>query len=343
MARRQSNGDGTRPKYDEKKKLWRIDLTISDDGENKSRKSLYGTSEAEVKAKRDKLKDEVKNGCLVTSEINKLTLGAWLKEWLEVYKKNDVKDNSYNLYENCIRLWISEKLNNVPIKKIRNSTLQKFINEFSETYSGQSCGIMRTVLQQSLGIAVKNKYILTNPADGLKVPAKNKKEVIPLTKNELKVLLAHCKGTRNYLYYVLSVYTGARIGEVLGLSWDDIDINNKVIHIKHSLVLSINGGGCKLGSTKTGKCRDIPILKEVIGVLKWHKAKQAEEKLQMGQGYNPNNMVFCDSNGDYLRNDKIRNEFKKIVKLLGIGKDATPHTLRHTFVSQKIIAAISNI
>lgn len=343
MAKRMSSGDGTRPKYDEKTKLWCIKLTISDDGENKSRKSLYGKSEAEVKEKRDKVQDELKNGCLVTSQIDKLTLGVWLNEWLEVYKKGDVRNASYDLYENCIRLWASDNLKKTPIKKIRHNTLQKFINELAEKYSGQTCNIMRTVLQQSLEIAVKNKYIITNPADGLKVPPKGKKEVVPFTKDELKLLLADRKGTRHYLYYVLSAYSGARIGEVLGLSWNDIDLKKNIIHIRYSLNLNRSERKYELGPTKTGKCREIPILPEVVNVLKWHKAKQAGEKLKIGKGYNINGMVFCNDVGDYLKIATVRDEFRKIVALLAIGKSSTPHTLRHTFVSQMISAGIANI
>jgi|GEM_PF-4323267 len=114
MARRQSNGDGTRPKYDESKKLWRIDLTIPD-GDTTKRRTLYGKSEAEVKEKRDKLKDEIKNGCIGTSQADKMTLGDWLDEWLEVYKNSHVANNTYTSYEICIRLWISQSLKKRPI------------------------------------------------------------------------------------------------------------------------------------------------------------------------------------------------------------------------------------
>ncbi len=177
----------------------------------------------------------------------------------------------------------------------------------------------------------------------MKVPPKNKKEVVPFTKDELKILLADRKGTRHYLYYVLSVYSGARIGEVLGLSWDDIDLKNSIIHIRHSLNLNRTERKYELGPTKTGKCRDIPILPEVIAVLKWHKVKQAEEKLQIGKGYNMSNMLFCDCAGSYLKSATVRDELRKVIALLNIGKNVTPHTLRHTFVSQMISAGIANI
>ena len=341
MARRQSNGDGTRPKYDEKKKLWRIDLTISDDGENKSRRSLYGKSEAEVKLKRDKLKDELKNGCLVTSKIDKLTLGDWLNEWLNTYKRGKISDNTIASYEVCIRLRVSEMLKNTELKKIRHGALQKLINDLSKKYSGGTCSTVRVVLKQSLSVAVKNKYILHNPADGLEVPPKRKKEIIPLRKEELNLLLGDRKGTRHYLYYVLSVYSGARIGEVLGLSWNDIDMKKNIIHIKHSLKLNKLTNVYEVGTTKTGKCRDVPILPEVIAVLKWHKAKQAEEKLKIGKKYNVGNMVFCGYIGEYLAIDIIQREFNKVIKALNVNPEATPHILRHTFVSQMISAGVN--
>jgi len=211
------------------------------------------------------------------------------------------------------------------------------------------------VLQQSLKVAVKNKYILSSPATDLKVPTSENKKVIPLTDKELTKLLSDRKNTRNYLYYVLSVYTGARIGEVLGLSWDDIDLKNNIIHIRHSLKVSKNTNGDEiisatarktihvLGSTKTGKTRDVPLLPIVVNVIKQHKIKQIEEKLQIGQSYNSNNMVFCDVVGEYLKIKYMYDELKKAVKRLNIGTDVTPHTLRHTFVSQMISAGTTSI
>ncbi len=343
MARRMSNGDGTRPRYDEGKKLWRVDLTIPNDDGSKSRRTLYGKSEEEVKAKRDNKKDEIKNGCLVSSDIDKLTLGAWLDEWLEVYKKGKIANNTYSFYADTIRLRISDKLKGIVLKKIRHDTLQKFINESGKNYKGGTCSGIRVVLQQSLGVAVKNKYIINNPAIGLTIPPTIKKEVIPLTDAEVSILLADRKNTRNYLYYVLSVYTGARIGEVLGLSWDDIDFKNNTIHIRHSLKRNRTTNKYELGSTKTGKNRDVGILLKVVSAIKQHKAKQAEEKLQAGQGYNSNNMVFCNLVGEYLTIENMYNEFTKTIKNLTIGKEVTPHTLRHTFVSQMISAGNASI
>lgn len=339
MARRMSNGDGTRPKYDEKKKLWRIDITISDDDENKSRRSLYGKSEGEVKEKRDNLKDELKNGCLATSQVDKLTLGAWLDEWLEVYKKGKVANNTYTIYKNCIRLWINDDVKKIALKKLRHGTLQKMINDSENGI----CKSIRSVLHQSLQMAVKNKYILNNPANGLIIPLSNKKKVIPLTDEESSKLLADRKTKRNYLYYVLSVYTGARIGEILGLSWDDIDLKNNVIHIRHSLKYNRIIGKHEVGTTKTGASREVPILPKVVNAIKQHKSKQSVEKIKLGAGYNADNMVFCNAEGKYLQMDTVYKELKRVVSKLKIGTEVTPHTLRHTFVSQMISAGNASI
>ena len=289
--------------------------------------------------------NELKNGCLVSSSVDKLTLGVWLDEWLEVYKKGKGATNTYSSYSACIRLWIGDNLKKTHLKKVRHSVLQKAIND---SKSG-TCKIIRTVLQQSLTMATKNKYIINNPAIGLTVPTINKKKVTPLTDEEVSKLLIDRKNTRNYLYYLLSVYTGARIGEVLGLSWDDIDFKNNVIHIRHSLKVNKITNKHEIGATKTGKCRDVPLLPKVASAIKQHKIKQVEEKLQIGQSYNSNNMVFCDVVGEYLKLKYMYDELKKTIKRLKVGTDVTPHTLRHTFVSQMIsagntsIALISNI
>lgn len=180
--------------------------------------------------------------------------------------------------------------------------------------------------------------ILYSPADSLEVPPKGQKDVTPLTKEELQLLLDDRKDSKDYLYYILSVYSGARIGEVLGLSWDDVDLENNIIHIRHSLGLNRVKKVYELGPTKTRKPREVPISSKLLEPMRKHKLQQSIIKLKRGNGYNSKNMIFCNPSGDYAQPNSIRLDFRKAIARIGI--EATPHTLRHTFVSQMISAGV---
>lgn len=335
MAKRLPNGYGTMPKQ-MKNGRWRIDVTIKTDT-GSVRKSVYGESQEEAIAKKDELKRQGESG--VDLLAGKMSLGLWLNKWLETYNKNK-RHNTVTVYEATIKNRIEESVKDMPIKKVRNNHLQAMMNRQAEKYSSKTCGLIRTVLKQALDKAVKNQYILTNPAEGIEIPKKTIKQVVPLQKQEVQALLNAVKDTRNYIYYVLSVFTGCRIGEVLGLSWRDIDFKKKIIHIRHSLTYNKNTKEYELGPTKTSETRDIPMLPDVENCLKSHKLIQSKEKLQFGEGFNNQNMVLCSNAGDFMPIATISNEFLRVVDKLGI--EASPHSLRHTFASL-LISSGANI
>lgn len=335
MAARRENGAGTKPKQMENGR-WRIDISIKTDT-GSIRKTVYGDSQEEAIAKRDDLKRQAESG--VDLSAGKMTLGEWLNKWLETYNTNN-RHNTEAVYESTIKYRIEKSVKDMQLKQVRNSHLQAMMNRQAEKYSPKTCELIRTVLNQAFIKAVKNQYLLANPAAGLEIPKKNIRQVIPLEKEQMQLLLNTVKDSRNYIYYVLSIYTGCRIGEVLGLSWKDIDFRKKVIHVRHSLTYNTKEKKHEIGPTKTTETRELPLLPVVAKCLKSHKRKQSKEKLQFGEGFNTNDMVLCSSIGDFMSIGVMRNEFSKVMDKLGI--KASPHTLRHTFASQ-LISSGANI
>lgn len=117
------------------------------------------------------------------------------------------------------------------------------------------------------------------------------------------------------------------------MSWGDVDLKNKIIHIRHSVKYDRENKKYIIGSTKTPKAvRDIPIGDSVIAELKRQKARLAGNKLKLGDAYQNNNLVFSAESGKILNLNCIDAQFRLVIRKSKI-EHRTFHDLRHTFAS----------
>lgn len=137
--------------------------------------------------------------------------------------------------------------------------------------------------------------------------------------------------------------TGLRVGELLALRWQDIDLDKNALNVRQSLgrIKTFDEGSSaksKLAfgepKTKAGK-RLIPLPHHVVSLLKQHKRNQAEEKLKLGSGFNKENLVFCSLSGTPIDPKNFDRKFKSILKRAGLEK-INLHILRHTFATRML-------
>ncbi|GAV22668.1 tyrosine-type recombinase/integrase [Carboxydothermus pertinax] len=156
---------------------------------------------------------------------------------------------------------------------------------------------------------------------------RKKKEVRALTLEEqdafLRALAGHQLGTA----FILALGTGLRRGELLGLHWEDIDLEEGILHVKRNVVY-VRGHGIVVQPPKTEKGnRTIPIPKLVLKMLEGHQERLKAEGL-----YRPDGPVFPSKNGTYMYPDNFERTFRKLRKEAGI--DINLHALRHTFATR---------
>ena len=331
MAERRENGIGTKPKYDKDRNRWWQKISYTDHNEIKGRKTIYGSSEGECKQNAKDFLKRVDDGIDISFE--KMTFGQWLLKWMVAYKKPAIEVTSYASYDHQVNYHIIPELGKIKLKGLKRIQLQEFFNEKSKTLSPNTLQLIKAILVDALKMAVIDGYIVKSPAVSLKLPAVKGKEVKPLSKDEIGKLLKTSDGKRLYSMIYLAIHTGARKGELAGLSWTDIDLKSKQIHIRHSVKYNRDTKEYIIGNTKTPKAvRDIPISDIVVSELKRHKARQAEEQLKLGDVYEKNNLVFARETGRVISLNGVDMQFSTIIKNSGIER-RTFHDLRHTFAS----------
>jgi len=189
-------------------------------------------------------------------------------------------------------------------------------------------------LHKALAQAVKWSLIPRNPADAVKAPIPSTKEMRPLSAQEARKLLEAACGNRLEALYVLAIHTGMRRGELLGLRWDDIDLDSSSIRVRRTLTRPENGKRFALGKPKTKKsCRTVRLTQRAVEALKRHRARQAEEKLKAGSLYQDQGLVFASVNGGLINPSNLRQRsFASLLKRADL-PHITFHDLRHTCAS----------
>lgn len=321
----------------------------------------YTMYDKELKNIKKKLADkryEVEHG--LTGKADKITLNKWFEVWLTDYKNNKIKgttnQNYQNLYDNHIRNSLGKRV----LKQIKPIHIQKFYNDFiEEGYATTSLQTLHALLHNIFDIAVNNDLIVKNPCTGTVRPTAERKERRVLSSEEQTYFLNYVRRDEWQFYEPIittMLGTGVRVGEALGLKWEDIDFEKNTISINRTLVYIKNKETGKYGfeeqapKTKNSK-RTIPLHKNVVKALKRQKLNQNYQKLQgdwkSHKGFE--NLVFTGRKGQPQQSSSIQNILNRIIKAINeeetekaqaenrtpiIMEHLHPHALRHSFATR---------
>ena len=348
---RAAQGSGTIRKKTIMKKgrpytYWEARITTGyDQGTGKQiQRSFSGKTQKEVREKMQAVAVELNNGTY--KEPSKMTVGEWLDIWHDTYL-NNIKPRTVKIYENDIRLHIKPALGAIRLESLKTHTIQKFYNELTHGTKGKHPLSPKTVknihgvLHHALNQAVANEMLRFNPANACTLPRIEKKELKPLDEENIKEFLKVIQGTRYEDIFLVTLFTGMREGEVLGLTWDCVDFEKGILLINKQIQLHQEKelkGAYTLTSPKNGKSRTIAAAPFVMKCLKRQKVKQTEWRLKAGEAWgNPDGLVFTDEIGGHLTKSSVYREYKAMVKRVG-RPDARFHDLRHSYA----VAAISS-
>lgn len=333
MAKRKANGEGNIRKRADGR--WEGRYTA---GRNPSTgkviyKNVLGKTQAEVKEKLKKAIEETKG--LDIAKAESYTVGQWMDVWFEYYAQIKVRVSSHKTYEGYIKNHIKPNIGSIPLTKLTTLDLQMMYQklltggrvnrlESQNQPKGLSAKTVRNlnqIISSAMKLAMEQKLIAHNPADGCALPRVEHREMKTLPAEQLAAFLHEAKNTGVYEMYYLDLATGMRRGELLGLKWEDIDFDHGVIHIRRQ-VARLNGIVQEAPLKTKNSYRNISIGADAVELLKQKK----------GQDNGKSVYVFPSPTGGPLAPDSVLHMLHRVLKRAGLPKIRF-HDLRHTFAT----------
>ncbi|PGB20457.1 site-specific integrase [Bacillus toyonensis] len=287
-------------------------------------KTQQEAEDALIKLRAEFLDNEVVN-------LSQMTYTAYMDEWVKE-RKIHLQKSTFETHMIYYRNIIQPKLGHFKLGQIEPIHIQKFINDLvnDTNYSPHTIHLVFRIISASLKKAQVMKLIKENPATGTTLPRRVRKEINVWTYEQVCYFLEESRNvkrlTRCYVAFVMSILTGMRQGEIMGLRWKDIDFDRGIIYIRQTLTQTAE---IKPGAKNASSVRSIHIPAKLIEVLNEHYKKIKDERIFHGRGYNDNDLVICTQDGRPMIPRNLRKEFYHLTEKLGLPKIRF-HDLRHT-------------
>lgn len=339
-SKKRGNGEGTIFKREIKgKTYWIAEYTIEmyDKNGKRKRKTISGKTRQEVKLKLEKVITELNTNTYV--DKSKITFYQIAKEFIDTgYEMNKLKPSSYQRKLNTLKSISTHYIANMELQKITEKDLKDFFAYITK-YSNSTIAKIYGIVNNTFKIAVRRNILRFNFLDDqieFSIPYSNNrdKKVSAFTIEEQKKLIIALKETTcRYKYqFLISLFTGMRMGEINALDLDDIDFENKIIHIRRTITRGLDERAMVGSYTKTKSgTRDIIMDSNVEAIFREYLSSSYYYK-------NDLHLLFCNSRKQCISTDATNMMFKYICEQYNIGNGSAmhQHMLRHTYATRCI-------
>lgn len=305
-------------------------------------REVYAKTRTEVRKKLDVLRQRSESGTLTEATAERLTVAAFLSRWLEATKAT-VRPKTWDRYGEYVRLHLTPTLGKTKLSALRPEALLKLYATKQEAgLSPRTVHHLHTVLHSALAQAVRWGYLHRNVADAVDPPAVPRREMRPPTPAEVAQFLDAVTAADDRLaaLWIVAAYSGCREGELLGLQWQDVDLDRASVTIRRTLV-DARKGVPRYGEPKTGRSRrTVSLPPEAVAALRRHRTKQDAERDRLGVDYAPYGLVFATAAGRPLLARNVIRSFKAALVAAGLPRETRVHDLRHAAATVLLRAGV---
>lgn len=311
--------------YKRKNGSWRAQITL--DGHRVSHSAKTRT---ECHQWLKKILRQIDDG--MTFASTKLTFQMLSNTWMES-KKSNLNQNTWSQYNHLLNRHVLPTIGNINLRELRSSQIQCLYGDLLAQRVGTWTVLkIHTVVKCMLSYATITGLIQKNPANQIILLREPTPEMKILDESQVSKLLVTASGNRLAGLYHLAVTTGMRQSEILGLKWIDLDWVNHTIKVERQLIRPDNSE-VKFSPPKTkfGK-RTLYLGDKCIEVLRNHYDFQHEDRMDQGEQWVENGLIFTTSVGTPIHARNLLRYFKKLLRDAGL-PEIRFHDLRHTAAS----------
>lgn len=306
--------------------------------DNGERKSLYGRTYEEARRKLAMAIRDRDTG-LVTLGDARQSVARYLATWLASARAT-VEPSTYESYEIHVRRHLVPAFGRVPLVELTPQHVQHLMaSMLAKGAAPNTVRNVRATLRRALNEAMALGIIARNVATLTRKPKAARREMRVYDDAQARRLLDAASMTRHEALLTLAVTTGARLGELLALTWRNVNLERGYIQIQTS-ARRFTGQGVTIKDVKTGPSRRrIELSATAVAALRRQRARQAEERLHAGASWQDRDLVCPTSHGTALAVSNFHREYRRIVASAGLPY-IRPHDLRHTAATLMLLKGV---
>jgi integrase len=306
---------------------WAGTVSIGYEDGKRVRKHVMGHSRAEVKERMAALLRAHEERRPIPDQ--RARLGPFLRRWLDEVARPALRASTYDSYDDILKGHLIPGVGHVALAKLTPADVKSFLNRKLEGgLSPRRVQYIHAVLRSALKTAERWGMVSRNVAKLVDVPRAAHHEITPLTPEQAKTLIEKSEADRHRALWITALGTGLRIGELLGLRWEDVDLDAGRLRVRHGLA-SV-GGELVLQEPKTERSRRTLVLPEVVvTALKAHRIRQKMDHLVAGSRWAGSGHVFATRLGRPHHAATITRCFQKALTRAEL-PDVRFHDLRHS-------------
>lgn len=302
----------------------RVAATSSGTGKNRTRIVRYAPADDNTKRAANALLADLQRLVRPSGGSGRMTVGQYLRSWLDTAGRRSLKASTWRTYDVALRLHIEPAIGHITLARLTAEHVDTMLAAMDLEPKGQRnvLGFLGRVLD----VALDRGHVLRNAARLVEMPRAVHAEPPTLTPAEARRIIAAVAGDRLEALWLAALGTGLRQGELLGLRWEDVDLERASLVVTYALVRA--NGVYALDDPKTARSRrPVALPRFVVAALREHRRRQVEERLAAG-GPTADGLVFLAPTGRPLNGGWVSHRWRTIATAAGV--DVSMHSLRHT-------------